>query len=63
MKLKFPRFLLAQMTVSQDITRGKFGFVPAIGTERQWTDSELYAKYNLNEKEINFIEKTIMDVQ
>ena len=63
MKLKFSRFLLAQMTVSQDITRGKFGFVPAIGTEKQWTDAELYSKYSLNEKEINFIEKTIMDVQ
>ena len=50
MKLKFSRFLLAQMTVSQDITRGKFGFVPAIGTEKQWTDAELYSKYSLNKK-------------
>ena len=56
---KFVRFLVAQIAVSQHITKGCFAFVPSQDFSRPWTDNDLYLKYNLTEEEIGFIESMI----
>ena len=63
LKLKFTRFLIAQMTVSQHITKGRFAFVPQLDWNKKYSDNELYSKYELDSEEINFIEKTIMKME
>lgn len=59
LQTKFVRFLVAQIAVSQHITKGCFAFVPLQDFSRPWTDADLYAKYNLTEEEISFIESMI----
>lgn len=66
---KFVRFLLLQSLTSMNISRGNFRFVPMqVFTENSdidWSKSveginaQLYAKYNLSEEEIAFIESMI----
>ncbi len=66
---KFARFLLLQCVVSQDVTRERFRFVPiqdfTSNSDIDWSktileiDKQLYAKYNLSEDEIAFIEEKI----
>ncbi len=59
LRTKFVRFLVAQIAVSQHITKGCFAFVPLQDFSRPWTDADLYAKYNLTDEEIAFIESMI----
>lgn len=56
---KFFRFLLLQALTSIHITRDKFLFIPIQNFSKPWTDKELYKKYELNQKEIDFIESMI----
>ncbi len=59
LRTKFVRFLVAQIAVSQHITKGCFAFVPLQDFSRPWTDADLYAKYALTDEEISFIESMI----
>ena len=59
LKTKFVRFLMAQICISQHISRDTFAFVPQQDFSRPWADEELYAKYGLTDEEINFIESMI----
>lgn len=59
LKTKFVRFLVAQIAVSQHITKGCFAFVPTQDFSKAWSDGDLYKKYNLSEEEIDFIETMI----
>lgn len=65
LKTKLVRFLVAQLSFSQDITKDRFSFVPLQDFSKSWTDEELYAKYGLTEDEIDFIESMIkpMDLE
>ena len=56
---KFVRFLVAQIAVSQHITKGCFAFVPIQDFTQEWTDEKLYEKYGLTTSEIDFIESMI----
>lgn len=66
---KFLRFLLLQSLASMNISRGNFRFVPiqdfTEGSDIDWSksvaeiDAQLYAKYNLSDEEIAFIESMI----
>lgn len=56
---KFARFLLQQAVTSINISREKFQFVPMQDFSKPWTDEELYKKYKLTKKEIDFIESMI----
>lgn len=56
---KFVRFLLMQAISSINISKDKFCFVPLQDFSKSWTDEELYAKYNLTDEEIEFIESMI----
>lgn len=56
---KFFRFLLLQSLTSIHITKDSFAFVPSQDYSKNWTDDELYTKYNLTQEEIDFIESII----
>lgn len=60
---KFFRFLLLQALTSIHITKDSFVFVPIQDFSKPWTDAELYAKYNLTEEEIAFIESMIKPME
>lgn len=60
---KFCCFLLLQALTSIHITKDKFCFVPVQDCSKFWTDAELYAKYNLTEEEIAFIESMIKPME
>ena len=69
LRTKFSRFLLLQSLASMNISRNNFRFVPlqdfTEGSDIDWSksieeiDKQLYAKYNLTEEEISFIESMI----
>lgn len=59
MKTKFVRFLVLQTLTSMHITQANYQFVPDQTFDKPWTDADLYAKYNLTEDEIAYIERLI----
>ncbi len=59
LKTKFCRFLVSSLLLTQNITKGKFIFVPSLSMNEPWTDEKLYAKYGLTEEEIAFIDSMI----
>ena len=60
---KFVRFLMLQALTSIMISQSSFQFVPLQDFSRPWTDADLYAKYNLTEEEIAYIEKLIKPME
>lgn len=56
---KFFRFLLLQAVSSINLSKDKFQFIPKQDFSKPWTDEELYAKYNLTQEEIDFIDSMI----
>jgi site-specific DNA-methyltransferase (adenine-specific) len=56
---RFVRFLISLLSYSQDITSERFHFVPLLDFSLNWTDENLYKKYDLTDDEVMFIEKTI----
>jgi hypothetical protein len=58
-KTKFVRFLIAQLTSTQHLSKANFAFVPIQDFTKSWANEELYAKYGLTDDEIAFIESTI----
>jgi site-specific DNA-methyltransferase (adenine-specific) len=59
MKSRFFRFLVSQFMYSHHITKDSYQFVPILDFSQEWTDEKLYARYGLERKEIEFIEKNI----
>lgn len=62
LSLKLPRFLIAQLTAGQHVTKGKFALCPIPDVAHSWTDEELYRKYELTKEEIGFIESRIREI-
>ena len=63
LKTKFARFMHRMAKSSQDATSKTFSFVPLQDFSKPWTDEELYAKYNLSDTEIQFIESMIKPME
>lgn len=63
LKTKFVRFLVSQMSFSQDITKDRFYFVPVLDMQEEWTDEKLYTRYKLTKEEIDFIESKIRPME
>lgn len=63
LRTRFVRFLVAAVLLTQNMTRSSFMFVPKQDFSSSWTDDELYAKYQLSQDEIDFIEKTIRPLE
>lgn len=55
MTLRFPRFLLHETYSSMNISKGNFRFVPFLDYSFEWTDTQLFEKYECDEEEINMI--------
>ena len=51
--------MLGLKKYTQDATSKVYQFVPIQDFSKPWTDEELYKKYNLTQKEIDFIESMI----
>lgn len=62
-KTKFFRFLLLQALTSINISKEKFCFIPEENYNCAINDSMLYAKYNLTQEEIDFIESMIKPME
>lgn len=62
MSLRLPRFLIAQLTAGQHLTKQKFALCPIPNVAVEWTDELLYKKYGLTDNEINFIESSIREI-
>lgn len=59
LRTKFVRFLVSQLCFSQDVTKERFFFVPALDMRTRWTDVVLYKRYKLAKDEVEFIEAKI----
>ncbi len=55
--------MLLTAVSSINLSKDKFKFVPLQDFSRPWTDADLYAKYNLTEDEIAYIEKMIKPIE
>ena len=56
---KFFRFLVLLVKNTQNAARSVYSLVPTQDFNKKWNDKDLYEKYNLNTKEIEFIESMI----
>ena len=63
LRTRFARFLLSLAKISQHGTGKTYQFVPVQDFSRAWTDADLYAKYELTEEEIAFIESMIKPME
>ena len=73
MRTQFVRFLIGAILLTQNIVRDKFRFVPqqdfTANSDIDWSksvgeiDAQLYAKYNLSDEEIAFIESMIKPME
>lgn len=63
MTLKFPRFLLHETYSSMAISKNNFRFVPYLSYTKEWTDSELYKKYECSNEEISMIESMMRPLE
>lgn len=59
LETRFCRFLVSTILLTQNITKGKFMFVPKLNMKKTWTDPKLYEKFDLTTKEIAFIKSLI----
>ena len=56
LETKFVRFLVLQTLFGIGLTSDRFQFVPIVDFSRTWSDKELYKYFNLDDKEVGFIE-------
>lgn len=56
---RLTRLLILLHKPSQDTTRKVYTFVPTQDWTKQWTDDDLYEKYDISASEIEFIEKVV----
>lgn len=63
LKTKFTRFLVSQLSFSQDITKDRFSFVPIEDFNKLWTDEELAEKYGFSDEEVMFIDSQIRPME
>jgi len=62
-KTRFFRYLVSIKKKTQNGPRGVYQFVPLQDFSKPWTDEELYAKYDLTQEEIDFIESMIRPME
>lgn len=60
---RLTRFLILLHKPSHNTTRKVYTFVPAQDWNRNWSDADLYAKYELTADEIAFVEKTVRPME
>lgn len=60
---KFARFLIAQASYTQHITRGRYRFVPIVDVSEEWNDEKLIKMFDLTPEEIEFINSKIRSME
>lgn len=63
LKTKFVRCLVYLSISSIHLTRSSFKYVPLQEFNQNWSDDKLYKKYNINDDEIEFINKIIKEFE
>lgn len=63
MVTRFFRFMILLTKNTQHITKQNYSLVPVQDFSQGWTDAKLYAKYGLNQDEIDFIESMIRPME
>ena len=63
MKTSFFRFMVLLIKNTQHITQKTYEFVPLQDFKEVWTDEKLYKKYDISEKEIEFINSLIRPME
>ena len=63
MNTKFFRFMVMLCVAGQTFSPNTYSLVPLQDFSKPWTDEELYAKYNLTQEEIDFIESMIKPME
>ncbi|PLS29157.1 Eco57I restriction-modification methylase domain-containing protein [Bifidobacterium parmae] len=60
LRTRFARFLISLRKVTQDSSRNVYAFVPDLDDYgHEWTDAMLYERYELNDRDIAYIESTV----
>ena len=59
LETKFARFLILQTLFGIGLTPDRFKYVPLMDMTRTWSDQELYKYFELEDSEIEFIERII----
>lgn len=59
LKTRFFRFLVSLRKITQHATRSTYLWVPMQSWDREWTDEELFLKYNLSPSQVEFIESRV----
>lgn len=62
-RTRFLRFLVSLRKITQHTTRDTYKWVPQQPWDREWTDAELYVKYNLSKEEVAYIESQIRPME
>lgn len=62
LSLRLPRFLIAQLTAGQHLTKQKFALCPIPDVSVEWSDEMLYRQYGLTTAEVAFIESSIREI-
>ena len=60
---RLTRLLVLLHKPSQHTTRKVYTFVPTQEWTKKWTDEDLYAKYDISDEEITFIEKLVRPME
>lgn len=60
---KFFRFLVSLRKITQHATHSTYSWVPIQSWTQIWTDEDLYRKYKLSKKEIEFVERMIKPME
>ncbi|MFV0389256.1 MAG: hypothetical protein ACK5NT_10945 [Pyrinomonadaceae bacterium] len=63
LRTKFVRFLVSQLSFSQDITKDRFLFVPVQDFKQDWTDEKLFKRYGITKDEVSFIDSMIRPME
>ena len=62
-KTRFFRFFVSLRKITQHATRSTYNWVPQQDWNTLYTDEQLYEKYNLDETEIELIEKSVLPME
>ena len=61
-KTRFFRFLVSLKKNTQHLSKDRFSFVPDLDMSKEWTDEKLFKRYELNEKEQDFIKSIVKEM-
>lgn len=61
LRTRFVRFMVSLRKSTQHATRDVYSFVPDLPLDRTWTDSLLYARYELTREDIEFLESQVAE--